>query len=224
MPRTAPTDPCPDPDLLAGGRMPDPLRSRIAIHVAHCEACSAALEALSHPATGTPPLDARAPAFGGLAAITAAPWRFEIVRHLGAGGMGTVYEAFDREHLTRIALKVLRHVAPESLLRFKREFRSLQNLHHPNLVRLGELIGGDESWLFTMELVEGVRFLDHIRPAGAIGFDDARLRDAFGQLVDGLAALHAIGKVHRDVKPSNALVASNGRVVLLDLGLVLDDH
>lgn len=163
------------------------------------------------------------------ASTPAAHARFAIVRQLGAGGMGTVYEAFDRERHVRVALKVLRHVRPDDLLRFKREFRALQGLHHPNLVRLDELIADGERWSFTMELVDGVRFLDYVRSGerathDGLGFDDARLRDGFAQLVRGLAALHAAGKVHRDVKPSNVLVTRRGRVVLLDLGLVFDQN
>src|SRR5262245_54663782 len=62
--------------------------------------------------------------------------RFRVLRRLGAGAMGVVYEAFDREHGTRIALKLLPDLAPDELLRFKNEFRSLQDLQHPNLVRM----------------------------------------------------------------------------------------
>jgi hypothetical protein len=155
------------------------------------------------------------------------PMRFSIVRQLGVGGIGTVYEAFDRERNTRVALKVLRRVSSDAILRFKREFRSLQGLHHPNLVRLGELVVDGDQWSFTMELLEGLRFVDHLRlkdasAHGAPGFDEARLRDDFTQLVHGLCALHAAGKIHRDIKSSNVLVTHAGRVVLLDLGLVLD--
>jgi hypothetical protein len=88
--------------------------------------------------------------------------RFQIVRRLGAGGMGVVFEALDRLRGTRVALKVLRRLSPEALLRFKTEFRALQDLQHPNLVRLDELISDGHQWFFTMERVEGVDFLAHV--------------------------------------------------------------
>jgi hypothetical protein len=156
--------------------------------------------------------------------------RFEVLRVLGEGGMGTVYEALDRERFSRVAIKVLREVNPEARFRFKREFRSLQGIHHPNLVSLGELFEHDGKLFFTMELVDGVHFLEHVRgapsspPSGDSPprpvVDEARARAAFGQLARGLHALHEAGKVHRDVKPSNVLVTAEGRVVVLDFGLV----
>src|SRR5438270_38457 len=90
--------------------------------------------------------------------------RFEIVREIGEGGMGVVYEAFDRERNMIVALKTMRRVTPDSLARFKREFRVLQNVHHPNLVNLGELFLDGESVFFTMELVEGQDLVEYVRP------------------------------------------------------------
>jgi serine/threonine protein kinase len=90
--------------------------------------------------------------------------RFAVLRRLGAGGMGIVYEVLDRERNSRVALKTLRNVEPQALYRLKNEFRSLQDLQHPNLVTLGELIEERGNWFFTMELVAGVDFLAHVRP------------------------------------------------------------
>ena len=223
--------------------------------------------------------------------------RFEVVRRLGHGGMGVVYEVHDRERNARVALKTIRTELPNALWRFKREFRSLADLDHPNLVRLLDLVVEGERWYFTMELVEGVDLLAWVRrgysqrnvlpqmtrsqtadvtahsrgtptqadsrpitrgirvgdarttealgetavdPLGAPAqpsgeqsgeqprpidvppYDEERLRAALGQLVDGLMALHGVGKVHRDIKPSNVRVTPEGRVVLLDFGLVAD--
>src|SRR5258708_18944049 len=81
--------------------------------------------------------------------------RFEIMRCLGAGGMGVVYEALDRERNVRVALKTLRAMSADTLLLFKSEFREFQNLQHPNLVSVGELFSDEGEWFFTMELIDG---------------------------------------------------------------------
>ncbi len=91
--------------------------------------------------------------------------RFEVVRRLGAGGMGVVYEVRDRERNTTVALKTLRTLKPDALLRFKHEFRALADIQHPNLVGLGELFEDRERWFFTMEMVQGIHFLDYVRRA-----------------------------------------------------------
>lgn len=135
-------------------------------------------------------------------------------RRLGSGGMGEVFEALDRVRDDVVAIKTLTRADGNTFTRFKREFRALQSTAHPNLVSLGELVCVDNLWLFTMELVDGRHFLEHVRG------DPERLRAALGQLVVGLCALHEAGLVHRDVKPSNVMVTRDGRVVILDFGLV----
>jgi eukaryotic-like serine/threonine-protein kinase len=169
--------------------------------------------------------------------------RFEVVARLGEGAMGVVYRALDRERNETVAIKTLRSLDGERLLRFKNEFRSIQSLQHPNLVSLGELIETRGRWFFTMELIEGIDFFSYVRLRWsrasdeelsgeestdlelALGsrrarFDEQRLRAALVQLVQGLVALHRAGFVHRDIKPSNIMVSRGGRVVLLDFGFV----
>lgn len=141
--------------------------------------------------------------------------RFELRRQLGSGAFGDVYEAWDREHGTPVALKSLKSSNPDWIYRFKREFRIVGDLAHPNLVRLYELFVEEDRWYLTMELVQGLRLDDHLRR------DPAQLRSCFAQLALGILELHRAGCLHRDLKPSNALVEATGRAVLLDFGLAV---
>ncbi len=172
--------------------------------------------------------------------------RFQLRRKLGEGGMGAVYEAFDRERGAVVALKTLRHVDPAGIYRLKKEFRAVAELSHPNLVTLYELVNEGDTWFFTMDLVEGETFIEWVRRApdgrrdstatggafldwmdpgsstpapAADEFDEARLRDGLRQLVQCLRSVHAAGRLHRDIKPSNVLVGADGRVHVLDFGL-----
>ncbi len=89
--------------------------------------------------------------------------RFEVVRCIGRGGMGAVYEALDRDRGQHVALKTLLYFEPEALYLFKQEFRTLAGVHHPNLVRLHELVAGDlDRVFFSMELVQGTDFLTYV--------------------------------------------------------------
>lgn len=89
--------------------------------------------------------------------------RFRLVRRIGAGGMGVVYEAEDLERGARVALKTLPGFDATALYRFKREFRGLADVSHPNLVTLYELHSVGSHWFFTMELVDGIDFLSFVR-------------------------------------------------------------
>ena len=93
--------------------------------------------------------------------------RFTLVRRLGAGGMGVVYETYDQQRGELVALKTMRKVNPVALVRFKQEFRSLSDITHPNLVNLYELFAVEERWFFTMELVEGTNFISFVRGSSA---------------------------------------------------------
>src|ERR1044071_9394647 len=183
--------------------------------------------------------------------------RYQVVRRIGAGGMGVVYEADDVERGQKVALKTISNPDVEKIYQLKREFRALADLSHPNLVALYDLVVAADSCFFTMELLDGVDLLTYLWgrkvadpaemlpttltpiPPGFVGADDDsedntlhsprptpcdidRLRHALPQLARGLHALHTAGKIHRDVKPSNIQVTSDGRVVLLDFGLVAE--
>jgi serine/threonine protein kinase/tetratricopeptide (TPR) repeat protein len=88
--------------------------------------------------------------------------RFAVLRRIGAGGMGVVYEVYDKSINAHLALKTLPQLNPWSLYRFKREFRSLADLSHPNLVTLYELFADPKQWFFTMQLVRGADFVNYL--------------------------------------------------------------
>jgi predicted Ser/Thr protein kinase len=148
--------------------------------------------------------------------------RFEVLRRIGAGGMGVVYDVRDHVRQENVALKTLVRTSAADVYRLKREFRSLADVAHPNLACLYELFVEDAHCFFTMELVAGVTFVDYVRGAAGDGFSPARLLHVLPQLVEGVSALHRKGKLHRDLKPSNILVTPEGRVVILDFGLIAE--
>jgi serine/threonine protein kinase len=155
--------------------------------------------------------------------MRADPSAYRLERTLGAGGMGEVFAARHIDTGELVALKVLSATTATRLYRFKREFRALADVTHRNLVRLGELVIPESgSAFFTMELIDGRSFVDWVRESTPVRSlpDLDRLGLALRQLVEAVSSLHARGYVHRDLKPANVLVTNEGRVVVLDFGLV----
>lgn len=148
-----------------------------------------------------------------------APERYRLIRELGAGAMGVVWEAEDKQLHRRIALKWVKpHAAGDKGYRTRlfREARALAQLHHANVLAVhdvGEV--GDEVYI-AMELVDGTtarEWMDAERRA-----PDELMR-VWRDAGRGIAAVHAAGMVHRDIKPENVFVAKDGRVVVGDFGL-----
>ena len=156
------------------------------------------------------------------------PPRFKDSKSIGHGGMGVVYSAFDQTTSETVAIKVAKSLGGNSES-IKREFRTLAKIRHPNLVVLKELHQFNGRVFFSMEFIRGERFnsesVNH-RTTGKPWLPNelADLCDRLHQLVDGIDFLHRSGFAHCDVKPSNILVTSSGRVVVLDLGLAQSIH
>lgn len=167
----------------------------------------------------------------------------ELMDELGRGGMGVVYRAYDEKHGRDVALKTLQRMGPDDLVRFKQEFRALADIAHPNLASLYELHSDGKTWCFTMELLNGVEFLEYVwsefeslnvnsgrQRVAEVVHDSTRLSirrinrlyDALKQLAVGLNELHQAGKLHSDIKPSNVFVTTEGRLVLLDFVLIAE--
>jgi tetratricopeptide (TPR) repeat protein len=148
--------------------------------------------------------------------------RFEVKDKLGEGAMGVVYRAWDPELRRHVALKVLRGAAdPAQQERLRREARGLARHQHPGIVQVLGL-GHDHgrTWI-AMELVPGVTLAkwSAMHPPGEPGRLELAL-DHLRAVGEALAAAHAVGLVHRDVKPANVLVREDGTVKLADFGLV----
>ncbi len=153
--------------------------------------------------------------------------RFRLVRHLGVGGEGRVDLVRDALREQDVALKRVRSQDPHALLRLKNEFRAVEQLAHPGLVRLYELGEDDEGSYFTMEAIDGVtldRWCAESSPSAPKSLETtlAQLRQILPPMAEALAFLHAHGLVHRDLKPSNVMVRADGVVQLLDFGILAE--
>jgi eukaryotic-like serine/threonine-protein kinase len=143
--------------------------------------------------------------------------KYQIVRRVGTGASGVVFEARHIQTGHAVALKVLKDWNPSSVQRLKNEFRALSDVHHPNLVQLHELCLDAEAPFIAMELALGASLARFVRKDSRSSAE--RLLQVTTQLVDAITTLHAAGVLHRDLKPSNLVVAATKGLVVLDFGL-----
>jgi eukaryotic-like serine/threonine-protein kinase len=146
--------------------------------------------------------------------------RYEVGRLLGTGGMAEVYEGRDRLLARRVAIKVLLGELgqdPSFLARFKREAQAAASLSHPNVVAVYDTGVQDSTHFIVMEYVEGRTLRDLLRIGGPPPPERAALIAA--DVCNALAAAHARGLIHRDVKPANVMLTPDGTVKVMDFGI-----
>jgi tetratricopeptide (TPR) repeat protein/predicted Ser/Thr protein kinase len=205
---------------FADGRLRDEELSAVEVHLDSCPTCQEALALLQplNPSSASAPLsqNTRAPLARG-----AAIGRYMVLHALGRGGMGVVYTAYDPELERKVALKVVRPSgfveagANEGATRLRREAQVLARLSHPNVIAVYDVGTFDEQLFIAMELVDGVTLAEWLGKNRSY----REVLGAFLQAGRGLCAAHAAGVIHRDFKPSNALMGKDGRVRVLDFGL-----
>src|SRR5688572_18523963 len=145
---------------------------------------------------------------------------YEIVRPLGAGGMGEVYEARDTRLDRLVAIKVLPAGMArdaDARARFDREARAIAAINHPNICALHDIGDADGHGFLVMERLEGETLQERLQRGP---LDLAQIVDFGIALADALDAAHARGLIHRDLKPANIFVTTRGIIKILDFGLV----
>lgn len=144
--------------------------------------------------------------------------QFKILGVIGAGGMGAVFKCKDRKLRRDVAVKLLLHTGDgRNVQRFLAEARTLARLSHPNIVQVYDVGYDGHVPYFVMEHVVGESLAQRLDRLGRMAIDDAR--DVIAQTARGLAAVHALGIIHRDVKAANVIVRSDGVAKLLDFGI-----
>ncbi|WP_434422184.1 protein kinase domain-containing protein [Nannocystis pusilla] len=143
--------------------------------------------------------------------------RYQVIRELGVGGMGIVYLAYDKTAARNVALKRMRSVGSGFRERFRREYRALAAVRHTGVPAIYD-IGEDGGPFFTMEIIAGETIRDLLRRGPLKPLRAVALAIELGRV---LMAVHAVGVIHRDVKPSNIIVEDGDRVRLIDFGACL---
>jgi TolB-like protein/Flp pilus assembly protein TadD len=145
--------------------------------------------------------------------------QFEIVKSLGSGGMGDVYQARDTTLGRDVAIKVLHEefaVDADRLARLRREARLLASLNHPNIAAIHSMEESQGTLFLVLELVKG-ESLERLIANRPLSVDE--VLEIGGQVAEALEAAHEAGIIHRDLKPANVMVTPDGRAKVLDFGI-----
>ena len=153
--------------------------------------------------------------------------RYVVLEHIGAGGMGVVYAAYDPDLDRRVALKVLRATLDDesegdvARARLLREGRAMASVHHTNIIAVHDVGTHEQRVFIAMEFIDGYTLTDWLLLTRR---SRAEVLGVFRAAGEGLAAAHRQGLIHRDFKPDNVLIGHDGRVAVVDFGLARRDE
>ncbi|WP_372368007.1 tetratricopeptide repeat protein [Candidatus Uabimicrobium sp. HlEnr_7] len=141
--------------------------------------------------------------------------RYVVFGEIGRGGMGAIYKAFDLFLNKEIALKNLQRSGTEDIERFVREVRTIAKLHHPNIIKMYDVIEEDNQYFFSMDFIEGQTFADAIKE----NFSQQQIIEILIKIGDAVHYAHRQGIIHRDLKPENVMLNSELQPIVMDFGL-----
>ncbi|MCX6566220.1 MAG: serine/threonine-protein kinase [Candidatus Aminicenantes bacterium] len=203
----------------ATGRICPECRTENSGNSRFCSNCAAPMQDTRPAAGGDGPKTVRASTVE-LARGNRLAGRYEIIEELGRGGMGKVFKAYDHKISEVIALKLIRpeiSVQDKAIERFKNELKFTRKITHRNICRMYDLGEEDFIYYITMEYVAGEDLKRFVKRAGPLNAGKAVM--IAGQICDGLAEAHRIGAIHRDLKPQNIMIDSDGNAKIMDFGI-----
>jgi serine/threonine-protein kinase len=151
--------------------------------------------------------------------------RFQLLKEIGRGGMGIVFQAYDKQLKENVAIKVLSPLLSnnvDGLERLKREVSAARRITHPNVIRIHDISESGGLHFVSMEYFSGTTLKDIIKRDGA--FAAAQGSQIAFQICDGLESAHKHGVIHRDLKSQNIIVNDHGELKIIDFGLATNIH
>ena len=160
-----------------------------------------------------------------LSLASALEGRYQVLSELGRGGMGIVYQAYDKQLKEQVAIKLLSPLLstdPEALERLTREVSLARRVTHPNVIRIHDISEVNGLHYVSMEYFAGGNLKEHLKRSGPLSLLSAY--QILSQMCDGLEAAHSQGVVHRDLKAQNILIGRSGQIKVIDFGLARALH
>jgi hypothetical protein len=160
-----------------------------------------------------------------LSLASALEGRYQVLAELGRGGMGVVYQAYDKQLKEQVAIKLLSPLLStdeEALERLTREVSLARRVTHPNVIRIHDISEVNGLHYVSMEFFEGGNLKQHLKRSGSLSLLSAY--QILSQICDGLEAAHSQGVVHRDLKAQNILIGRGGQIKIIDFGLARALH